>query len=403
MIDIIHSVGGLLERQTPPPPPPPPPPDNPSDSRAPHILAIIGSLTGLSGLLVALRCYVRLRILRKFLSEDGVIIAALLCAFGVLACFVGESYHGIGRLYISQEDYRVLTEYMFYHAILIVFGISLVKVSLAVFLLRFAPPKKTLKKFIIGMLVFLILFTIACIMSLILQCLPIRAAWDFSMRATAKCYSAKIYLSIGQFNSAVNIVTDFVFATLPVFMFYKLRINKRTRLSLMGILSLGYFACAAAIVKTVLQSRFLDEPNPFRNCQYLIWNCIELNVGIIAASFPTIKPLVKSILGTTLSFTSGARSSNLHNGQGYQVQFGYEMHTLQHNRTVKEDLKYSVQIGTFNGSDRESEENLTERPYCTTVSRIVQTTEVIVHSEESVDLGVQVMKMGPARTVDDRV
>ncbi|OGM48473.1 hypothetical protein ABOM_002388 [Aspergillus bombycis] len=397
MIDIMHSSGDLLPRQAAAASA-----DTPSDSRAPHILAIIGSLTGLSGLLVALRCYVRLFLLRKFLPDDGVIVVSLLCAFGVLACFVGESHHGVGLFSddIKPEDFQVLSEYMFYHAIVIVLGISLVKVSLALFLLRFASPNKNLKRFIVGALGFLIVFTIACIMTLIFQCLPVRAAWDFSLRQNARCYSMKTYLAIGEFNSAINIATDFVFATLPAFMFYKVQVNKRTRVSLMGILSLGYFACAAGIVKTVLQSQIFDEPDPYRDCQYLIWNCIELNVGIIAASFPTIKPLVKSVIGTTLSFTSGVRSGK-RNGQGYHVRSSYIMHSLQQSRTVNEDQKYSVQIGTLDGSDRGSEENLTQRPRRGSLSRIIQTTEVIVHSEESADL--RVMRIGPARTVDDRV
>ncbi|PIG88775.1 hypothetical protein AARAC_006595 [Aspergillus arachidicola] len=397
MMNIMHSSRDLLPRQAAAASA-----NNPSDSRAPHILAIIGSLTGLSGLLVALRCYVRLFLLRKFLPDDGVIVASLLCAFGVLACFIGESHHGVGLFSddIKPEDFQILSEYMFYHAIVIVLGISLVKVSLALFLLRFASPNKNLKRLIIGALVFLIIFTIACILTLIFQCLPVRAAWDFSLRENARCYSMKTYLSIGEFNSAINIATDFVFATLPAFMFYKVQVNKRTRVSLMGILSLGYFACAAGIVKTVLQSQIFDEPDPYRDCQYLIWNCVELNVGIIAASFPTIKPLVKSVIGTTLSFTSGARSGK-RNGQGYHVRSSHIMHSLQQNRTANEDQKYSVQIGTLDGSDRGSEENLTQRPRRGSLSRIIQTTEVIVHSEESADLGV--LRIGPARTVDDRV
>lgn len=39
---------------------------------------------------------------------------------------------------------------------------------------------------------------------------------------------------------AINIATDFIFATLPVFMFYNIQVNRWTKVSLMGILSLGY-------------------------------------------------------------------------------------------------------------------------------------------------------------------
>ncbi|KAE8147840.1 hypothetical protein BDV25DRAFT_159470 [Aspergillus avenaceus] len=385
----MHPTGSLLPRQVE---------ESPPDSRAPHILTIVGALTGFSGLLVLLRCYVRLFILRKFMSEDGVIVAAVLCAFGVLACFVGESHYGVGRFskHIGFEDLQKLSEWMYYHAIIIVLGISLVKVSLALFLLRFAAQNKVLWRVIIGALVFLIVFTIACILTLILQCIPVEAAWNFALKESARCYSMDTYLAIGEFNSAINILTDFVFATLPVFMFSRIQVNKRTRITLMGILSLGYFACAAGIVKTVLQSKIFNESDPYRDCQYLIWNCVELNVGILAASFPTIKPLVKSLIGTTLNVTSGGRYSK-RNGPSYPHS-SYAMHSLRHNRTANEDGKYTVQVGTSE-RDRESEEGSEENSNPrTSLSRILQTTEIIVHCEEGVDVG-----MWPKREIGERV
>ena len=145
-------------------------------SRAPHILAIVGALTGLSALLVFLRCYVRLFILRKFHLEDGFMVASLVspyvsllaiwslctspnptrkaCAFGLLGCFIGESHHGVGSWSedISPADSEKLSEYMFYHAIVIVLGISLVKISIGFFLLRFTSQNKILRWFIIGTL-----------------------------------------------------------------------------------------------------------------------------------------------------------------------------------------------------------------------------------------------------------
>lgn len=54
--------------------------------------------------------------------------------------------------------------------------------------------------------VFLVLFTIACVLTLILQCIPIEAAWDFKKRLAkgTKCYSGETYLKIGKFNSGMS-------------------------------------------------------------------------------------------------------------------------------------------------------------------------------------------------------
>jgi hypothetical protein len=51
-------------------------------SNAPKILAITGTLTGLSCLLVVLRCYVRIFVLRRFYIEDYIMV---FCGVSALA------------------------------------------------------------------------------------------------------------------------------------------------------------------------------------------------------------------------------------------------------------------------------------------------------------------------------
>jgi hypothetical protein len=51
-----------------------------------------------------------------------------------------------------NNDFGMLTRWFWGHAIIIVLGISLVKISIGFFLLQFAAQKKALKRFIIGSL-----------------------------------------------------------------------------------------------------------------------------------------------------------------------------------------------------------------------------------------------------------
>ncbi|KAL3464509.1 hypothetical protein BJX64DRAFT_286319 [Aspergillus heterothallicus] len=377
-------------------------------SNAPKILAITGVMTGLSCLLVVLRCYVRVFVLRRFYTEDYIMVVCGLCCLGVQACFAGESHVGMGK-YQAAITYEgtggKLSQWVWWHSLIVVLGISLVKVSLGFFLLRFTAQKKWLKWFIIGSIIFLILFTIASLGTLIFQCVPVRAAWDPSLRPTANCYSTDIYLSIGRFNASINIVTDFLYATLPVFMFYNVQVNRRTKASLMGILGLGYFACAAAIVKAVLQGRVFGQKELYRENTYHIWNYAELAVGVIAACFPTIKPLVKSIIGSTRSITSYGRTRK-RTGDAYYGPNSHALSAMARSRHDPEEQKYRVQIHanhpSLSGSDGGSEENLArDRKQSPIHSRIVQTTEVIVHTEDSGDIGSS--GIGPRRTVEDRI
>lgn len=56
-------------------------------------------------------------------------------------------------------------------------------------------------------------------------------------------------------------------------------------------------ACVASIVKTTIQSHVLDDPDFTRNFSYLVWNSIELYVGILASSLPpyNLSSVVSSI------------------------------------------------------------------------------------------------------------
>jgi len=111
-------------------------------------------------------------------------------------------------------------------------------------------------------------------------------------------------------------------------------------------------ACAASIVKTVLQSKVFTTPDPYRNDSYFIWNSIELYIGILAASLPSLRPIFKSILETTKNMRSrrtGMSSSG--NGVGarhkyYMQEDGIGMGNLsgQGQRSGKYDVKVTTSM-----------------------------------------------------------
>lgn len=96
----------------------------------------------------------------------------------------------------------------------------------------------------------LIIAAVACAGALIFQCLPVRAAWDYTLRppplgtGSAKCYSDDTFRDLGLVNSAFNLASDVLFAALPVPLIMQLTLNIRVKISLILILSLGWFACA---------------------------------------------------------------------------------------------------------------------------------------------------------------
>jgi hypothetical protein len=154
----------------------------------------------------------------------------------------------------------------------------------------------------------------------IFQCIPVQAGWDLHLRpppvgaGDARCFSRQVFAQIGLFNSIVNIATDFLLAFLPVPMIWHIQVSIRTKCSLIAILSLGTLACVAGIMKSTYNRTILTDPRRFIHDWYSMWNFIELDVGIIAASLPALKPLFTRFLDAARGLASGQTVSGL-NGQ----------------------------------------------------------------------------------------
>ena len=248
---------------------------------------------------------------------------------GTLVCFIGECNAGMGRhaYYLKPENQSEIAHWQFYHSIVVMLGISFVKLSIGCVLLRFVSSK-AYKRTIWGMIgmsaahrtrlhpliapVFLVLFTIACAGTLILSCVPPSATWNFEQKKTATCFSINTFTGIGLFNSSVNALTDLVFVALPIPIILKLQVNRKTKISLIVILGLGVFACAASLVKISYQVNVLRDPDGTRYNLFNVWNAIELYAGIIAACLPTLRPLFKQLLDSTRGWSawSGARGNS---------------------------------------------------------------------------------------------
>lgn len=87
-------------------------------------------------------------------------------------------------------------------------------------------------------------------------------------------------------------MTDILLALLPIPLIWGLKMNTRSRLSLIAVLSVGFLAAIAGIIRQVNVAP-LDEHD-----LYSTWNFIELHLGIIAASLPALKPLFTRMLET---------------------------------------------------------------------------------------------------------
>ncbi|KAB8275318.1 hypothetical protein BDV30DRAFT_236687 [Aspergillus minisclerotigenes] len=148
-------------------------------------------------------------------------------------------------------------------------------------------------------------------MTFFLHCKPMQAHWDKGIE-DAKCYSVHLFVVFALINTSFNIFTDILFATIPIPIVWHLRMKRRVRMYLIGVFSLGYFTVGLGIIKAVAQLAYSNETDIFFNDSILFWALAQFNVGILTACVPSLKPLARRVLKLSEYTNSRSHSQGLY-------------------------------------------------------------------------------------------
>ncbi|KAJ4983126.1 integral membrane family protein [Stagonosporopsis vannaccii] len=281
----------------------------PNEDQGPVILGATLTVTIAALITMATRLYVRVRMIRNVGWDDYVMISAMvLCIVGQII-IIPEVHYGAGRhvQYIDPADFAIGYKLNFITQPIYLFAICLVKISVGFFLLRIAVHS-AYRRLIIGIMLFMGIYTIGCFFTIVLQCTNLAVQWDHTIKAT--CWSAHTIKTLSYVNVSLNIVTDLLFSIIiPIPLLWSLQMNKRQKSSLMCILGLGIFATAAALIKTSFLPSYGKTGDWLWDSRNLtIWTVVESNIGIVAGNLPCLKPLFRAVLGST--YGRGSRKTS---------------------------------------------------------------------------------------------
>ncbi|KAH7084758.1 hypothetical protein BKA63DRAFT_430589 [Paraphoma chrysanthemicola] len=111
-------------------------------------------------------------------------------------------------------------------------------------------------------------------------------------------------------NGGMNIATDFAIFAIPIYPVAQLHMPMRRKVHLLGVFCLGFFACAISIIRLLQVIAGEDEPDAtWAGAPTAYWSAIELNVGILCACLPTLRPLIKKYAPGALGSSNGDRTS----------------------------------------------------------------------------------------------
>ncbi|OCK79704.1 hypothetical protein K432DRAFT_59635 [Lepidopterella palustris CBS 459.81] len=298
----------------------------PNEDQGPTILASTLTVTVLALISLAIRLFVRVRLIRNVGWDDYMMIVAMaLCVTGQVL-IIPEVKYGAGRHinHIPVEDFGKGLKYNFITQPIYLWAICMVKVSIGFFLLRVAATA-FFRRVIISIMVFMTIYTLVCFFTIMFECTNLAVLWDSTVKAT--CFTPQTLRALSYTNVALNITTDILFSLIiPIPMLWNVQMNIRTKSSVIGVLALGVFATAAALVKTSFLPSYGKHGDWLWDSRNLtIWNVIESNIGIVAGNLPCMKPLFRRVLGSIYGGGSGNVSNNKYYGRGYAPGTGHSV------------------------------------------------------------------------------
>ncbi|RMZ15511.1 hypothetical protein D0860_01636 [Hortaea werneckii] len=256
----------------------------PDVNKGPVILIACCICVAFAVVMVALRAFVRLRMLKMGGWDDICIAAAMTVMLVELAVIIPSVSLGAGR-HVEYLDPKANIQGLHLNLVtqpLCLIALWLTKLSVGLFLIRLTPSKRHVR-IIWGVMILTVLSWLGNFrkyvghnqagnadhgfaVTVLLQCQPLRKIWDMSQ--PGRCIPPDQLKMAAFFNSSshsllppttkqivliqpsgISALTDLIFALLPIPLVRRLQMNRRTKVAIIEILSLGIFVTACAIIK----------------------------------------------------------------------------------------------------------------------------------------------------------
>ncbi|KAH7237336.1 hypothetical protein B0J15DRAFT_570212 [Fusarium solani] len=289
------------------------------ENRGPQLTAVCATFITPTAIAVALRCYVRLRIVRNFGLDDWAMVGALV-SFLILIVFtlLGVRY-GTGRHYWDLEDSDIVLAMKFWWHCYLWYCITMItcKISIGLFLLRIAVRRVDIYIIYSAMTV-TVLTCVAFFFITLFQCNPISFFW--TRQQPGSCINVDIIITITYIYSSFTVLCDFTFALLPIAMILKLNMNRRSKIALIPIMLMACVASAAVVVRFGYVKDFKNPDFLYATLDIAIWSTVEGGLGITAGSLATLRPLFRIIgpkFGLSTRGPSILQDSDRHEPRGF--------------------------------------------------------------------------------------
>ncbi|KAK4449551.1 hypothetical protein QBC34DRAFT_494356 [Podospora aff. communis PSN243] len=265
-----------------------------SESRAYQLTTTLIVCPIFAGILVALRMYTRLVIIKKHFWED------LSMAIAMIFSIIMSVFNHYAVVYGSGRHVETITASEWVEFLKV--GIVITQVySLSHLFLKLSMLQQYLRvsvtpldrRLCLGLIAALVTgYTIFIVMRMV-RCIPIEAQWTPKLPG-AKCFFNATWFMFA--SQAWNMVMDFVILLMPLLVLRHSRAPIHHRVLIGVVLAFGASACIISVLRlhTLYPSTTSKDPS-WDKVPSAIFGIIEVNVGIACASVVTLRPLYRLV------------------------------------------------------------------------------------------------------------
>ncbi|KAK1834431.1 hypothetical protein QBC39DRAFT_379961 [Podospora conica] len=237
---------------------------------------------------VALRIWARVRVgsWRGLGLDDCAIVVSMICTLISMGYGMAALHHGMGRgyLYLGMEKIMAVLKMFWLLQVFQKLSINISKLSILLLYLRIFI-QKWFRITCHILLVVVLSFTVASVVSGIFQCTPVARAWDRRIPGTCLWLPA-IWMS----GTVFLIVSNFVILGLPMYPIYQSHLLAGQKVAIMAVLSLGLVTAVTGFMRipTYYDSNVHKDPT-YATIPSAFWLILDQNLAIICACLPVCR------------------------------------------------------------------------------------------------------------------
>ncbi|OGM44356.1 MFS transporter [Aspergillus bombycis] len=281
------------------------------EDRRPEVLVVSIVFFVIASVFVALRFVSRVFIVKKVGLHDYLMLLAWVIDFGFSFSLFYATRKGLG---LHDDDIALSDRYSLNranYAFTVLYNPALmaVKTSILVFYLTLTQGERVFRCANYVTLFVVNAAGLALTLVNVFQCRPVGAAFSYPLAPNAHCTDIlTLYLS----SSPVNIITDLAILFLPNPILTQMRLPRKQKIIIVITFSFGFFVAVVDVIRIAylqnaatsrqillreihLQDASGDDLNWYASLSFM-WSVVEVNVSVMCACVPSLKPLVARIV-----------------------------------------------------------------------------------------------------------